>query len=202
MIAAKPYVGKAVFCVDNVSIESKVPDIVDFIKTIGVDVLSCYQVKPRRSQWQRSQGIIPGDRKAFRVCIPREETSKLLDVDAWPAHIAITAWRFIKPVPGKLREVNSPISAELIQPATSSPSRLTGLIRSSSTNRDYLPADVVKSSRQETILAAVSSGLDSVRNSVPLDNDEHISNDIIETNETDLSCISVDMDKTIVTNFE
>jgi hypothetical protein len=215
VIAAKPFIGKAVFCIDNVSVNADVPDIVDLIKTIGVNVLSCFQVKPRRSQWQRSQGIVPEDRKAFRICIPREETSKLLDVEAWPAHIAITAWRFIKPVPENQRRVKTPIVAERrketvrLQPTFSPPPVATGPIRSSSANRsenrDCHPAAPVNSFRQDEILAAVASGLASIRNSLPLDdvvNSELKSNDMIETNEIDLSCISVDMDNTIITNFE
>ena len=67
-----------------------------FVSRLGVTVLSCHQVEPRRSQWQRLQGIKIKDRKAFRLCVPREESDRMLNADAWPAHIAITAWRFGK----------------------------------------------------------------------------------------------------------
>jgi len=94
--AAKPYVGKAVFCIDNVMTSATEKDIECHIKRMGVTVLSCHSVQPRRSRWQRLKGIVPADRSTFRVCIPREQTDKLLVADAWPANITITAWRFIE----------------------------------------------------------------------------------------------------------
>jgi hypothetical protein len=43
--AAKPFVGKTVYCVDNVSIKANVADIVSYVNKIGVlDVISCYEV--------------------------------------------------------------------------------------------------------------------------------------------------------------
>lgn len=94
IMAAKPYVGKAVFCIDNVITSATETDIERHIKRMGVTVLSCHAVQPRRSRWQRLRGIVPADRSTFRVCIPREQSHKLLVADAWPANITITAWRF------------------------------------------------------------------------------------------------------------
>ena len=59
-----------------------------------LDVISCHEVQPRRSRWQRSNNIVPIDRKAFRLCIPRDDCVMLLNEDAWPAHVTISAWRF------------------------------------------------------------------------------------------------------------
>jgi hypothetical protein len=95
--AAKPFVSKTVYCIDNVSIKADVADIVSYVIKLGVlDVISCYEVQPRRSRWQRINNIVPTDRKAFRLCIPREDCNKILNEDAWPAHVSITAWRFNK----------------------------------------------------------------------------------------------------------
>jgi len=91
---SKPYVGKAVFCIDNVITSATETDIERHIKRMGVIVLLCHAVQPRRSRWQRLRGIVPADRSTFRVCIPREQSHKLLVADAWPANITITAWRF------------------------------------------------------------------------------------------------------------
>jgi len=94
IMAAKPYVGKAVFCIDNVITSATESDIECHIKRMDITVLSCHAVQPRRSRWQRLRGIVPADRNTFRVCIPREQSGKLLVADAWPASITITPWRF------------------------------------------------------------------------------------------------------------
>jgi hypothetical protein len=95
--AAKPSVGKSIFCIDNVSVKASVSDIVCYVNKLGVpDVISCFEVQPRRSQWQRANDIVPIDRKAFRLCIPREDCDMLLNENAWPAHVSISAWRFKK----------------------------------------------------------------------------------------------------------
>ena len=96
VMAAKPFIGKAVFCIDNVARIASEDDVTRFVTKLGVTVLSCHRVQPRRSRWQREQKIVPDDRSAFRLCIPREESGKMLNADAWPEHVAITAWRFGK----------------------------------------------------------------------------------------------------------
>ena len=67
-----------------------------FLNRNGISVISCNAVKPRRSAWQRQRGIIPDDRAAFRVCIAREDSDKLLSEDLWPAHVCVSSWHFIK----------------------------------------------------------------------------------------------------------
>jgi hypothetical protein len=94
IVAAKPYIGKSVFCVDNVTTTATEEDIRRHVSSLGVTVLSCHGVQPRRSRWQRLNGIVPCDRSTFRLCIPREQSDKLLIADAWPANVTITAWRF------------------------------------------------------------------------------------------------------------
>lgn len=94
--AAKPYVSKAVYCIDNVSTTVGVDIMQAFIGQNGVTVLSCHSVKPRRSWWQREAGVFPKGRNTFRVCIPREQRDKLLKPDIWPSHITITPWIFTK----------------------------------------------------------------------------------------------------------
>ena len=101
--AAKPYIGKAVFCVDNVALSVSVDDIVEFVLSLGVTVLSCFLVKPRRTRWQQEKDIFPV-RNTFRLCVPREEIDKLLIADAWPDHVAITEWRFLKKVNGSFEK--------------------------------------------------------------------------------------------------
>lgn len=206
VIAAKPYVGKAVFCIDNVSRHAGVPDIVTYINNLEVNVLSCFQVKPRRSQWQRSHGIIPQDRIAFRVCIPREQTGKLLDANAWPAHIALTAWRFRKPEPTTRMDSSSPTATSVRINSSHLVSSSPSAIHSHVVNvLDGSSAAVVNPASLTSIQTTVASALlpsthDIV---VPISNNlsqnEELNNEI---NQADLSSICVDMDKTIVTNFD
>jgi len=94
--AAKPYIGKSVHCIDNVSINVSAEDMAHYVSKLSVTVLSCSEVAPRRTRWQQQNDIEPTGRKAFRLCVPREERDKLLDADRWPAHIAISDWIFSK----------------------------------------------------------------------------------------------------------
>ena len=94
--AAKPYIGKTVLCVDNVSCDVGEADLEEFLKRNGITVLSCHIVKPRRSRWQRETGVIPANRRTFRLCIPREQSNMLLKPDFWPAYITISPWIFSK----------------------------------------------------------------------------------------------------------
>jgi hypothetical protein len=96
IIAAKPYLGKSVFCIDNVAAEVEAVDMCQFVSSIGVKVLTCNKVPPRRSLWQRQRGIIPIDRSTFRLCISKADTDKLLNADIWPENIAISRWIFSK----------------------------------------------------------------------------------------------------------
>ena len=90
--AAKPYVGKAVYCIDNVSVSTTANDLRQFVVKNGISVLSCFEVIPRRSQRMKLAGIVPTDRKAFRLCIASEDVNKLLNCELWPVHITVSKW--------------------------------------------------------------------------------------------------------------
>ena len=94
--AARPYLGKSVFCVDNVSTKVDEDNLTKFVKSLNVNVISCFKVQPRRSSWQKKAGIVPKDRNTFRLCIASEDVKKLLNDEAWPAHISISTWSFKK----------------------------------------------------------------------------------------------------------
>jgi hypothetical protein len=97
LMAAKPYLGKSVFCVDNVATDVSEEDLVGYVTDMNVNVISCYRVKPRRSLWQRQAGITPSGRNTFRLCVAREDIDKLLNAEMWPEHISISSWTFMKP---------------------------------------------------------------------------------------------------------
>jgi len=94
--AAKPFISKATFCVDNVATSATVESMTQFVTAMDIDVIGCYEVNPRRSYWQRQQGIYPDDRKTFRVCIAKEDSGRFLIPKKWPAHISISQWHFKK----------------------------------------------------------------------------------------------------------
>jgi len=46
--AAKKIVKKAVFCIDNVKSSYGVDDVMKFVSSLSVSVLTCFPAKPRR----------------------------------------------------------------------------------------------------------------------------------------------------------
>lgn len=96
LTAAKPYLGKAVFRVDNVSTDVNEDDLSRYVCNMGISVISCYKVQPRRAPWQRQAGIMPRDRSTFRLCVAREDVDKLLNDQMWPEHISVSSWIFFK----------------------------------------------------------------------------------------------------------
>jgi len=88
--AAKKLYKKAIFCIDNVSTSCTVKDISAFVSDLAVDVLSCFEVKPRRRRHETSVS----DRTAFRLCINDNHRDRLLNATAWPEFITISEWYF------------------------------------------------------------------------------------------------------------
>jgi hypothetical protein len=82
---------KSVYCVDNVSDQYDCAALATYLIKHGVRVITCYEVKPRTTRWQRSHKIQP-DHKAFRVCINRADNSRFLDASLWPLDITVSRW--------------------------------------------------------------------------------------------------------------
>ena len=89
--AAKTLVKKAVFCIDNVDKSVTVNDMIVFVTSLSVKVITCFEAKPRK---RRSEENGESNSKAFRLCINNEHRQKLLDPDVWPAYITISDWFF------------------------------------------------------------------------------------------------------------
>ena len=64
---------KAVFYIDNINKECCSDDVSSFVKGIDVDVISCFEVKPRR----RHANDPCHDRKAFRLCINNDNRKRI-----------------------------------------------------------------------------------------------------------------------------
>lgn len=96
VLAANPYLGKTVYCIDNVSTDVKKDDMRKFINDLGVHLISCFKVAPRRPTWWDKNKEYKPNRITFRVCIPKHESDILLNEDIWPEFISISTWIFKK----------------------------------------------------------------------------------------------------------
>jgi hypothetical protein len=90
--AARALVKKAVFYVDNVDPSVTVSDMVDFVTSLSVKVITCFETKPRK----RRSAVYSSERqcKAFRLCINNDHRQRFLDAENWPEYIAISDWFF------------------------------------------------------------------------------------------------------------
>jgi hypothetical protein len=93
---------KAVYYVDNVSMQHGAHAMAAFVLQLGVRVVSCFEVKPRLSMWQRLHNVIP-DHRAFRVCINKADANLFLNASSWPNDITISLW-FSKKNEGQERQ--------------------------------------------------------------------------------------------------
>jgi len=100
VVAAKPWVTKAVFCVDNVDVSMTPESLTQFVTSLSIRVVSCFKVNPRLTAHERRSGIEPTDHKTFRLCIYRDDVDALLVADKWPDGIVISNCFFSgKPAP-------------------------------------------------------------------------------------------------------
>ena len=133
--AAKSYLRKSVFCVDNVRTDVTVSDMEKFVvDSLNVNVISCFQVNPRRARWQKEAGIVPKDRNTFRLCIDRDDEQNFLNEEIWPQKIAIYRWAFNDRNQGKNEDRNDDKDATVIASCSSR-------AQSFSTYRSIYPVD-------------------------------------------------------------
>ena len=92
LVAAKPLFKKAVFCIDNLDASVTEQDVVNFVKSLSVRVISCFEAKSRRRRSDNDSST--AERKAFRLCIPEDDKYRLLDDSRWPAYITVSEWYF------------------------------------------------------------------------------------------------------------
>jgi hypothetical protein len=151
IFAAKPYVGKATFCVDNVSLTATIETMASYVAAMDIDVLGCYEVNPRRTLWQRQNDIYPNDRKTFRICIPKEDSKHFLDPRMWPAHIAVSQWRFKKKQgESKENEAMDPVLHDASRPAHSNSAPLdSNTSNSAATSGSVGPWDARSGTQQQ-----------------------------------------------------
>ena len=84
---------KIVYCVDNVDQSVTVDKLKKYVEDMGVRVVTCFEVNPRRSQWQRDRQLFPR-RKTFRLCINRADNNNLLRAELWTEDVTVSKWFF------------------------------------------------------------------------------------------------------------
>ena len=84
---------KSIFCVDNVNMSCTAEDMISFITAMPIEVVSCFEVKPRR---RRNDSASSVNRKAFRIGIYSDDVDRFLNADMRPDSITISEW-FFKP---------------------------------------------------------------------------------------------------------
>ena len=90
LVAARKLRKNAVFCIDNVNISCSSDDIKSFVKAQSINVVTCFEVKPRR----RRDDTEIADRRAFRLCIHADDRERLLDAAIWPDSVVVSDWYF------------------------------------------------------------------------------------------------------------
>jgi len=80
---------KSVYIVDNLSKTCDMETLMTFLKKLKVRTLTCFEVKPRMTRWQRAHDFIP-DHRAYRICINKADNDRLLDESKWPADITLS----------------------------------------------------------------------------------------------------------------
>jgi len=88
--AAKKLRKKRIFCADNVTTSCTSDDMKTFISTLSVEVISCFETKPRRRPQESAELV--HDRKAFRVCINEDDCQRFLNPSVWSDSISVSEW--------------------------------------------------------------------------------------------------------------
>ena len=87
--AAKPIIKTSVFYAGNIDSSVSTDKLRKFVSDMSVNVISCFETKPRRRRgYDRSNDRGP-DHKAFRLCIQADDSEKMLDASKWPAFVSI-----------------------------------------------------------------------------------------------------------------
>lgn len=77
-------VNKAVYCLGNIDSSYSVTDIENYIRSMGIRILTCFELK--RSERQ------PEDNKSFRLCIAASDKDKLIDSSIWSLGVTLREW--------------------------------------------------------------------------------------------------------------
>ena len=80
---------RAVFHVDNIVNDTTESDVVSFLQSKDIEVLTCYPAK----SWMKSTTCCV----AVRLCVKAKDKGRVLDPKLWPAGVVIRQWKFAAP---------------------------------------------------------------------------------------------------------
>ena len=123
---------KAIFCLDNLNRSCSVDDIKSFVTGLSVEVLSCFEVKPRRRRGE-NELVVP-NRKAFRLAINADHRDRLLNESAWPNSVLISDWYFKPPADRQADDKRSQVVAQSNNPLSSQSTSTAVVTESRSAN--------------------------------------------------------------------
>lgn len=130
---------KVIFCIDNLSRSCSVNDIKSFVSSLSVEVLSCFEVKPRRRRGEDEGDA--ANRKAFRLAINADHRDRLLDESAWPNSVLISDWYFKPPADRQGDDKRKQVVPQSNIPLHSQPTSVSGG-ESRSTNLGSVVAEI------------------------------------------------------------
>jgi hypothetical protein len=94
--AAKSFERKFVYYVDNLNETVNTEDLTSFVAKLGVRVINCFEIQPRRSAQQKRDNFVDTNRRAFRLCINKADKLNMMKPDMWPADVLIKRWYWRK----------------------------------------------------------------------------------------------------------
>jgi len=100
--AAKDLTRKAVFCVSNLNSDKTCEMMTQFVASIGVHVILCFEAKTKFLQTM-----------AFRICINKDDNELFLKSDHWPQHVLIRNWSITHSDPTKSTETTKSSQSSL-----------------------------------------------------------------------------------------
>jgi hypothetical protein len=83
------WIKKLVYKLGNIDSSYCSDDICQYVKSIGVRILTCFELPPPKRQLSE-----PAPNKSFRICIVAEDKLKLLSQDNWSVGISLREWVF------------------------------------------------------------------------------------------------------------
>ena len=153
LAAAKKIVRKAVFCVDNISPAIDVDKLRGFVSKMNINVISCFEVKSRRQRHETGPIL---DRKAFRLCIDRDDCQRLLVDSHWPESVVISEWYF-QPPTSERRPVAATTPSTALMSTPTSATCATSVLVSTSISADTVPKTSLATTSTSTASTATTT---------------------------------------------
>ena len=81
---------KSVVCVSRLQLSTTVEAVSDWLRSRGIDVVSCFLLKRNDQDSQRKF-------VSMRLCVPQPHLARILDYNFWPFGVVVRPWSFKEP---------------------------------------------------------------------------------------------------------